>query len=706
MGPPLGGVVVEAARYPCEGYDACQILASTTSEANGSWSLWVPSGRYLLSTNGTGGYGGATASVNVTTPPVAPVPLVADPQIVYENATFVLPDWNPLAGYAANCNLPLPCPGVRVPGGSGGQVPLTSWTQDGAFYVNTSLELVFYSFANRSVRAIAPWVPLHDDLMSYDGVEDTEWITADGSYVYEFGCATSCTNDSPVSLYAVNVSTGRTFEGTLRGVDGELFYRNAQMDLIGPEGNLSIASIIDQSGIDIGYDLWSGAQWDLATLPYFEANNIYWVAPLQSYFDVQAGGSRADLLTQLKLEGTGATSSLQVVATTSFASGFECNGVEGLAFNATSQTLAFTAENETGAGITDVFWINPNGTLVGLARSWNDTSPSSPSWPDAPPIPNLESSEHRPSLLSNGPGFAGFWSGWFDNRSWLVDPSTGAWYSANVPFDHAGPVIGPAGQGLLSPAALEGLFLNSTYSLMPWSYDCRTSDGSCPILGNTTPTTVPGTVWWIWRSGSPEFPYPATAPLAETGPPSDPTMLGFEVQGEDITVRWDPPTGGADPLLNYTLFVGTSPVGPAEGFSVAPQATSFTVGGLLPDTPYYFRLEAWNLHWHSAGAAGSVTTGFPTFRPISEGSAPGRQPSDPPDLATGAGAGQGWVALLAPGGDAPMASVGPAAREVRVGDPTRCEGSGVRPMVFAPGPRKSGCPPWGPGLVSLTGHAP
>src|SRR5579871_3465200 len=269
MGPPL--VVVEAARYPCEGYDACQILASTTSEANGSWSLWVPSGRYLLSTNGTGGYGGATASVNVTTPPVAPVPLVADPQIVYENATFVLPDWNPLAGYAANCNLPLPCPGVRVPGGSGGQVPLTSWTQDGAFYVNTSLELVFYSVANRSVRAIAPWVPLHDDLMSYDGVEDTEWITADGSYVYEFGCATSCTNDSPVSLYAVNVSTGRTFEGTLRGVDGELFYRNAQMDLIGPEGNLSIASIIDQSGIDIGYDLWSGAQWDLATLPYFEA---------------------------------------------------------------------------------------------------------------------------------------------------------------------------------------------------------------------------------------------------------------------------------------------------------------------------------------------------------------------------------------------------------------------------------------------------
>lgn len=616
VGPPLAGVLLEAARYPCPGYDECNPLDAVTTATNGSWSFWVPPGEYLLFSNGTGVYGGVSEELTVAgpvaAPVVAPVRLLAYPRIAYENATFVLPDWNSLSEYAANCNQALPCPSVRAASGSGAQVPLTSWTQDGVFYVNSSLTLVFDSFANRTVRAIAPWVPLHDDLMSYDGVEDTEWITGDGTYVYEFGCLVSCTNGSAVTLYAVNVSTGRTFEGNLSGVAAGLFYRNAQMDLVGIDGNLSTASVVDENGTDFGYDLWTGAQWKLGTLPYFEANNLYWVAPLDSYFDVQAGGSRANSLTQWRLVGLPPSSSLELVASTTFATGFLCNGVEGLVFNATAGTLAFTAENVTGSGITDVYWVNPSGILAGLSRSWDDFNASGGSYPDTAAFPNVESSEHRPSLLSNGPAFAGFWSGWYANRSWLVDPATGAWSDASVSLDHPGPTLGPAGAGLLSPAALEGLFLNTTYALVPWSYDCRDTGGACAILGNTAPSVAPGTVWWTWRSGAPEFPFPADAAIAQTAPPSDPTRLGFQVQGENVTILWDPPSEGADPLLNYTLFYATGS-GPEEAVSVPPQATSVTVYGLLPDALYDFRLEAWNLHWHSAGAVGSVTTGFTQY---------------------------------------------------------------------------------------------
>ncbi len=586
--------------------------------------MWLRPGTYLLSTNDTRLFGGASEPLNLTASRPVVLRLLAYPLLAYQNATFVLPGWNSLSEYAANCNQPLPCPLLRSPGGSGGQVPLTSWTQDGAFYVNESLQLVFYSFPNRSVRAIAPWVPLHDDLMSYDGVENTEWITADGTYVYEFGCTTSCSNTSQVVVYAVNVSTGRTFGATLAGVDAEVFYRNAQMDLIGLGGNLSIASVIDQSGVDIGYDLWSGAQWNLGTLPYFEANNIYWIAPLQSYFDIQAAGSREDGVSQLRLEGAPPQSTLKVVAYATFANGFECNGVEGLAFNATSRTVSFTAENDTGLAVTDVFGLDANGTLTGLLRSWNESDPARAPWPATGAIPNLESSEHRPTLLSNGPAFAGFWGGWFENRSWLVDPSTGIWFDTNLPFDHPGPLIGPAGAGQLSPAALEGLFLNSTYSLVPWSYDCRVPDGSCPILGNTDPRVAPGTVWWTWRSGAPEFPFPPTAPLSQTGPPSDPVQVSFGVGGENITVRWDPPTTGADPLLNYTLFLGTSSSGALRTVSIPPQATSFELAGLEPDTSYLLRLEAWNLHWHSPGSATWVTTSFPVAGPAAA-PPPGRE---------------------------------------------------------------------------------
>jgi hypothetical protein len=613
-GPLLGGVIVDLAPTPCPGWDQCVPVAETTTVANGSWSFFASTGNFLLYTNRTAKFGGAEQPLNVTPAGATSISLLAQPYVAYGNASFVLPAWNNLSAYAANCNLALPCKTGSPSAPYGTQVPITSWTQDGVFYVNASMELVYYSLANQTVRPIAAWNPLYDNLMDYDGIEDTEWITADGSYIYEFGCPTICGPSSSVVFYAVNVTTGRTFLTTLSGLSENSFAYNAQVDMIGESGNLSIASIIDASGRDVGYNLWNGTQWNLAILPFFEANNIYWVPGLQSYFDVQAGGSFGNSLVQLRLEGTSPGTGLVQVASTTFAHHYKTNGVGGLVFNATGRTLTFSVANTTGTAITDEYAVLDNGTLGGLVHSWGTNNSSYGAYPSTAAYPNVESSEHRPTMVSNGPAFAGSWNNWYDNDSWLVDPATGTWFDTNLPFDHPQGVLTTYHQARLSPASVEGLFLNSTYALVPWSYDCRTTGSSCPILGTANGSTEPGTVWWTWRLGAPEFPYAVNQSLAESLAPSEPTGIQASVSTRSISLTWTPPTEGANPLINYTLFYGTGAHRLDDSRSIAPQATSVLIDGLASGVTYYFVLEAWNLHWHSAGVAGSATpallTGF------------------------------------------------------------------------------------------------
>jgi hypothetical protein len=607
----LFGVGVSAVSTPCKGFDNCTAVTSTLSGLpTGSWTLNLPSGTYAIYSNSTTVFGGGEVQVTVGNTPMGPINLTAYPLLTYQNASFVLPGWNNLSKYAENCNLALPCRtgAPSVPYGS--QVPITSWTQDGVFYVNITFDLVFYSFANRTVQNISTWLPLYNNLMDYDGIENTEWITADGSVVYEFGCKSSCVGSSFVYFYAVNVTTGRSFQTAFTGVDEGQFAQNGQVDIVGESGNMSVASIIDQSGVDIGYNLWNGTQWNLTKLPFFEANNLYWIPQLESYFDVQAGGSSTDRIVQYRLEGPAPGSSLVQVGAATFAKMYKSNGVNGLVFNATNRTITFTVQNATGTAITLLFSLGANGTLGGLVRTWGNGSSRFGSGPDTSAYPNVESSEHRPTYVSNGPAFAGFWNGWFQNRSWLVDPVTGQWYDTNQTFNHPDPMGYAYRENHLNPSALEGLFLNTSYALIPWSYDCRTVKSSCPILGTASNPTSVGTVWWTWREGLPEFPFPNTSARAQIGPPSDPTGLNLTTYGRTIQVRWTPPSQGIDPLLNYTVYYGTTPGNLSHSVSVAPQAASASIESTAPGTLYHVVVQAWNLHWHSPGANGSITTGL------------------------------------------------------------------------------------------------
>jgi hypothetical protein len=610
VGPGLSGITITAVFRPCSGLDTCSTAGKATSSGpSGNWSMFLPSGDFLVYSNHTRSLGGGEAVFSVSVGPVGPIHLLADPWVPYNNATLRLPDWNNLSAYASNCNAALPCKNGAPAAPYGSQVPLTSWTQDGVFYVNASLRLVFYSFLNGTVRDIAPWQPLYQNLMSYNGIEDTEWITVDGSYVYEFGCTTACMVNSTLSFYAVNVTTGRSFTTNLTGVTDLAFLLNGQVDMIGISGNMSIASFIDAKGNVYGYNIWNRTQWNLTTLPYFEANNAYWVPQLQSYFDIEASGSTSSRIDQLQLKGPPYHPSFELVSTETFGFGLPIQGVNGLVYNVTAHTLTFTAQGKPGTAITAELPINSTGVLGALTRAWGSRDTTFGAGANASAYPNVEASEHRPTLITRGLAFAGYWNGWFDNRSAFLDPSEGTFYDTNISFDHReySPIL-PYHQSQLSPAALEGLFYNTTYSVIPWSVDCRTNLSACPINGNAAAPDPNGTIWWSWREGAPEFPFPAVAPVALTAPPHPPTDLNLTDVGGAFAVRWTPPIEGAAELLNYTLFYGTSSGSLDHSLSLDPWATTAVVGSIRPETQYSVLLVAWNLHWHSPGVAGTIVT--------------------------------------------------------------------------------------------------
>ncbi|MCI4364000.1 MAG: PKD domain-containing protein [Thermoplasmata archaeon] len=599
---PLGGYVVTLADQLCSGTPSpstCPKVNSTLTNISGQFSFAVPNGSYFVYLPNSSVWGGDFTPVTVAGSPQS-VSLRVYPWVPYGNATFVLPAWNNLSGQAANCNAAIPC----RPAPYGTQVPVLSWTQDGAIYVNATDQLVFYSFVNRSVERLASWLPLYDNLMSYDGIENTEWATQDGAYVYEFGCLAVCTNSSVVTFYGVNLSTGRTFEHNFTGLNAHSFYVNGQVNLIGLDGNDSIAAVVLGNGSVYAYGLWNGTQWVLGLLPFFEANNLYWLPLYNSYIDVQAMGSTADALDEYLLTGAGAGSSLVQSYAGHFASGYVSNGVDGLFVNVSSHEFLVTESKKLGDLRSQRFGLNSAGTIASLLQSYPGSSLGA--WPSASSVPNSYSSEHRPSLVASGPMFMGFWDGFFNNNSWMYDPATGGYLSTNISFDGnstSSPVFREEHQ---NPNQVEGLFFNTTYSILGASVDCQSGGLSCPIRG-TSPGTRAGTVWWSWKLGQPEFPYPASAGRAETLPPG-PLAVSASNSTTTVTLNWTAPATGADPILNYTVFAGPRPGAWTSIVSLPSGNRSFTLHGLVPGESVAYALLAWNLHWHNSPAAGVENT--------------------------------------------------------------------------------------------------
>lgn len=587
--------------------------ASSLSSANGSFELNCSGdqGWYVLWTpNSTNRVGGGFQSVYLNGSLVS-ADLVVYPYQPQGNASFLLPAYNNLTPYAFDADC-YKC-GAYHWGNGGIQIPNLAWTQDGVFYVNLTDRLVFYSFANRTVRDIAPWWPLYDNVMNYAGIENTEWLTTDGSWIYEFGCAAQCTPASILALYAVNITTGRTFSWNFTGITATNFTTNAQINLIGIGGNDSLASLIEDNGNVVGYDLWTGQEWSLGKLTYFEANNIEWVPQLDSYINVQAQGSSLDGISQWLLQGTGTGRHLTQVASLHYWTGhMPINGENWGGYNATSHEFIITsAYNFTviGSFVFATSWSAYYRTFVmsGLLRSYVSQMYQ------APIGETVVSSEHRSTILADGYLNGAESTTSFYNLSLHNDPFNGVYQDTNVSTSyHWWQKIGTAGAGYWYGESAnvfpEGLFYNASYGLSAYSLMCR-GPAPCTIEGgNGTPV---GTVHWIWPLGSPEFPFPANAPLAQPTSPGPVRNVSFSSNGSELDIAWAPPGTGEYPLVNYTVGWGTTSV-LDHWQNLYPQNLSTEIPGLLPGETIYVSIYASNLH--GTGSPYPIVTQMPSAR--------------------------------------------------------------------------------------------
>ena len=618
-GSPLAGVAVNlSASCPLPASPAsCVNVNGTVSSADGSYTLGYQDTAigYWLWTNRTPQYAGASAHLSANAGTLRQVNLTAPSYHALDTKDFVLPGWANLSAYAANANCDIHLSGCSS--GShvaGEQVPLLAWSQDGVFYVNVSNQLVFYSFANRSVESVAPWVPLYQNVMNYDGIENTEWITQDSQYVYTFGRPAPAS--TTVTAYWANVTTGRTWEYNFTGITTAKLTNNSQVQLLGEGGNYSIVAVVEQNGTVLAYNFWNQTQWILSKLAFFEANNIYWVPELDSFLDIEAAGAGGDRLFQYQLQGPEPGTTLVPIFGGKFARSYTSNGVNGVAFNVTSRTIAFTYLTTSPTYGSTIFEVLPNGTLGRQLANYTGGFPLDRNV--GSPLPySVISSEHRISVFGWGANYAGYTDLNFLNGSFTALPSAPPrWIGSNITYDHPAEYklkIGGGSdwfpsEGLVENSAVEGMFYNTTYGLVESGIDCRTNGSLCSLNGNALGATVPGTVQYYWPTSGATYPYLPTVAKAELHAPAPVTNLSAITGTTTLGLTWTAPVDGTNPLLNYTvkwgptLALGNSVNLPASG----PPGTR--ISGLTPGTSYFVLVSASNLHGTSGGLEINATT--------------------------------------------------------------------------------------------------
>jgi hypothetical protein len=566
----------------------CAPTASDVTNSAGGYTLTLPAGSWLVYSLPRVGFGGDTRNITITGTGIADVNLFAYLELSYTNSTFVLPGYTALSPFVNNSD-------------NNTQVPVVSYTADGVFYVDSESDLVFYSFATSTLQSIAPWAQLYENVANYVGdLENAFFLTFDGTYAYELGCVAYCTHTSYFQVRAVNISTGQTFVWNVNGVVEMSTQTNVQVDLIGLNGNDSTAAVVLSSGVVYGYGLWNGTQFTLGQLPFFEANNAYWVPFLNAFISVEANGNQADQIHEAELEPIGPGLRLVDVYTGQISdAGIKSAFVDGLTFNLTLNEFAF-AFGSYAKGTLAVATYSFSHDLV---RREVGLRVSGLAYGD--PL----SDEHRMSVTTGAPLDASDYDPYFYNQSWAVNPFSGQFFDTDAPegtvqycaAGHYGACENQfTGQNYAAGPITSDLFLNASYGITPYSVNCHPS-GVCPLLGTTNGTAL-GTVYWLSPSSGPEFPYSSGAPLDQPYAPP-PVVLSQQNNSTSITVSWGAPA--VAPVLNYTFFWGSSP-GPTwpNATDLSSVTTSYTLSGLTAGHLVCYGVAATNLH-----GEGTVSTG-------------------------------------------------------------------------------------------------
>jgi hypothetical protein len=583
---PIAGDTVSVVPANCtpifNASGACTPTEVTTTNSSGEYSLTLSNGSYYLYSSPRGAWGGDTKSVKVNGTSVSAPALDAFDELSYSNSTFVLPGFSQLSGY--------------VDDHSATQVPVLSYASDGVYYVNASNDLVYYSFPNETVRFIAPWDMLYDQIGYVGELNNYFYLTFDGSYAYELGCAVAgCGGNNLLIEYAVNITTGRSFTWNT-GITQKSTSANAGVNLVGRDGNDSLMTLLTANGTIRLFNPWNGTAWNAGHLAYFEANNVYWVPFWSSYVNIQAEGSSLDQIEQLELEGPGSGTSFVPVygPHVNGPGGIKSNGVNGLVFNLTLNEMAYDYGSAASGNVQTAYSFS-DGILTNVVSYALDKSA---------PAGRVLADDHRLSVTTGAPVVNAYYDPDFYNQSWATDPFSGQFFDTNIQEGYrAGPAQFDSAAGFDGEPAHQ--FLNATSAITAFSVNCANATGvalPCPLLGTTGGTTL-GTVYYVSALHGGQFPYPASAPIAQPFAPPAPTVSP-SATAATITLNWTAPPDY--PILNYTLYWGPGPTTLLHQLNLAPQVHQYTFSGLSPGEQVYYGLTATDLHFVSPMTLGSA----------------------------------------------------------------------------------------------------
>ena len=516
--------------------------------------------------------GSACASVEAWGPAgaIEQSPFIDTTTFLPDMTYYRLPAWNNLSAYAYDNA----CAEVHCSLGFDIQQPLISWTSGGVYYVNATDQLVYYSFASRSVTHHWPWVPLNQVIMTYAGIENTEWITPNGEWVYTFGILGS-PNPGTITFYGVNISSGQTVEHNFTGYSlAGSESTNIQANVIGMDGEYNTVALLWVPNNSFAlYSLTNGSQWNSGSIltgtP--EANNIYWVPELNSFIEIYAQGVNPSGWNQFEWNG----SAFRSVSNGTIPS--LANGVQGLYFNLTSHRLY--SDVQAGPQNQYTWYWQINGTDLGPIHYVSDTI-------------EITAPTHRMMESASGDAIGGV-------NYYGVPDGTAHWATAFLPNGSVVPAAPYAmgGSWNWTPQALEGLGYDASYQLYPLLSDCY--QHACAIAGANASWIGSGNVALV---GTP--PFPANAPLV-LGPPAPP-HLAVNLTAYTANLSWSEPASSE--ALNYTVWWGVAGKPFTHSVSLLPTNNSYTIGGLNSSTHYEFEVLAHNLDWYGNASIQGQTT--------------------------------------------------------------------------------------------------
>jgi hypothetical protein len=342
----------------------------------------------------------------------------------YTEQMVSLPGFDPLYGVVNDNNL-------------GYQVPVLSSDSEqplGIYYINNNSDLVEYSLANGSVHVVAPVTLLRQTYSQYVGMIPNEFTLA---YGYDEALLFGADSVGALAIEAVNLTTGQV---RLQDTGLPLAPLNQEVLLVGADTAIDVAQspfcserATDCPATIVGVNLTTGATWAAASLPWFEANNIYWVPEAHELVNVEAHGSTGDEVEQWG-ESAGVQPTFSLVSNRPFDHGSVINWVNGIGYR--SGALVFSAG---GGGYSATYIVTAQGVTKYVVSTWNAT---------------------LSARLFNGQQYAytGDWvmGGFINGTQYLFDPWSGTTAPTNEPFTNltgfsvcdAGCFLGSQGTGL------------------------------------------------------------------------------------------------------------------------------------------------------------------------------------------------------------------------------------------------------------------